>query len=131
MASTRLARRVAGQFAELWREARPQAEGSYCPKFRLEEHVIDFRAPVESILRHIRAFGANGSLASIGMAWHTVQRAVGWSETHDRAPGEVAHVFNRSIVVAASDGYVGLLDCEPTPFAVVAEMPPGMHNRLR
>jgi len=131
MAARRLATRVAGQFAELWRHAKPQAEGTYWRKFRLEEHVIDFHAPVESILRHIRAFGANGSLASIGMTWHTVKRAVGWTEKHDHAPGEVAHVFNRSIVIAASDGYIGLLDSAPTPFPVVAEMPPGMHNRLR
>jgi len=73
-------------------------------------------------MRHVRAFGANGSLACIGGAWFIVKRAVGWTEKHDHAPGDVVHVFNRSIVVAALDGYVGLLDSEPAAPNVVAEI---------
>jgi methionyl-tRNA formyltransferase len=88
----------------------------------VRERVIDFQASVESILLHVRAFGATGSLACIGATWFGVKRAVGWTERHDCAPGEVAHVHNRSIVVAAQDGYVGLLETEPLPLSAVAEL---------
>jgi methionyl-tRNA formyltransferase len=120
MAARRLASRVAGQFAELWGQAAPQRGGSYWRKHKAAEHVIDFRAPTESVLRHVRAFGANGSLACVDGAWFVVKRAVGWTERHDHPPGHAVHVFNRSIVVAARDGYVGLLDSERAPPGVVA-----------
>ncbi|WP_210254985.1 formyltransferase family protein [Methylocapsa sp. S129] len=122
MAAKRLATRVAGQFAELWDLAKPQEEGSYWKKHALAEHIIDFKKPVESIMRHIRAFGAIGSLASIGKTWVTVKRAVGWTEKHAHAPGVVVHVFNQSIVVAASDGYVGILESQLTPSHVIVQM---------
>jgi methionyl-tRNA formyltransferase len=129
MAAKQLATRVAGQFIELWRQARPQEGGTYWKKSELTEHIIDFQKPVEGIMRHIRAFGDSGSLARIGKTWFTVRRAVGWSERHDHAPGDVAHVFNRSIVVAAADGYVAFLEGEATPFHVVAEMRSSVNGR--
>lgn len=120
MAARRLASRVAGQLAELWEQAEPQRGGSYWRKHEAADHVIDFRNPTESILRHVRAFGANGSLACVGGAWFIVKRAVGWTEPHDHRPGCAVHIFNRSIVVAAADGYIGLLDSERAPPGVVA-----------
>lgn len=122
MAAARLARRLAGDFAGAWARARPQGEGSYWRKSALREHVLDFRLPVDHVLRHVRAFGATGSLAAIGATWFAVRRAVGWAERHDLAPGAVAHVHNRSIVMATPDGYVALLETEPVPLAAVAEL---------
>jgi hypothetical protein len=39
------------------------------------------------------------------------------------------HVFNQSIVVAAQDGYIALLDGQPTPLHVVADMGRGLIMR--
>ena len=122
MAARRLASRVAGRFAQLWEQAEPQRGGGYWRKHAVAEHVIDFRNPTESVLRHVRAFGVNGSLACVDGVWFVVKRAVGWAEQHGHPPGRAVHVFNRSIVVAAGDGYVGLLDSERAPPGVVAEI---------
>jgi methionyl-tRNA formyltransferase len=120
----RLATRVAGDFATLWRNATPQAGGSYWPLSPVAERVIDFHQPVETILRHIRAFGATQSLAHVGPVWLGVTRAVGWRRTHDHPPGHVVHAHARSIVVAVPDGFVALLDigqAEPALLAALAE----------
>jgi methionyl-tRNA formyltransferase len=112
MASRRLATKVAGQFIELWENATPQQGGDYWSRKELWELVIDFGKPVEEILLHVRAFGSTASVAKIDGSWLVIKRAVGWTEAHRHEPGAVVHVFNRSLVVAASDGYVGLLDIE-------------------
>src|SRR6202050_2340456 len=69
MAARRLAMRVAGQFTELWERAEPQCGAGYWRKHEVAEHVIDFGEPTDSVLRHVRAFGANGSLACVGGVW--------------------------------------------------------------
>jgi methionyl-tRNA formyltransferase len=112
MAAKRLARKVADQFVPLWELAQPQDEGIYWSKYEIADHVIDFHMTVDSIMRHVRAFGDVGSLARSCATWITVRRAVGWTETHAHAPGTVVHAFNQSIVVAASDGYIGILQGE-------------------
>jgi len=38
------------------------------------------------------------------------RRAVGWTEAHGQTPGTVVHVGNKSIVVAAQNGFIGILD---------------------
>ncbi|MDR3630235.1 MAG: formyltransferase family protein [Desulfocapsaceae bacterium] len=110
MAAKKLAAQVAERFVELWNQARPQTDGSYWFQKPLEERVIDFQRPVEDIIRHVRAFGATESVANINGTWLVVKQAVGWSELHDHPPGTVVHVNNRTIVVAALDGYIGLLE---------------------
>ena len=122
MAARRLAVRVAARFAELWDQASPQEGGAYWKRLELADHVVDLGRPVENVMRHFRAFGDNGSLVNIGKTWMTVKRAVGWEERHSHAPGVVVHVFNQSIVVAALDGYIALLDGQPTPHELVADM---------
>jgi methionyl-tRNA formyltransferase len=112
MAASKLAARVAGQFTGLWEKATPQQCGDYWAKPVLEDRVIDFTRPVEEILRHIRAFGSNVSFIKVEGVWLGVTRAVGWPEVHQHQPGRIVHAFSRSIVVAASDGYVGLLEFE-------------------
>ncbi len=122
MAAKRLATRVASQFVELWDQAQPQEGGSYWPKAALKDSVIDFQKPVETIRRHIRAFGANGSMAFVGGMWLILKRAVGWSEQHNHIPGSVVHIYNRSMVVAAPDGYIGLLEIDIASPILVAEL---------
>ena len=87
----------------------------------MAERIIDLNQPVEAVLRHVRAFGATGSFVFIGGAWLTVKRAVGWTEPHDAISGTVVHVYNKCIVTAVPDGYVGFLEIELTPPQVIAE----------
>jgi methionyl-tRNA formyltransferase len=122
MAAARLAKRIAADLPDLWARAAPQGQGSYWRMPQLRERVVDFDASVESVLLHVRAYGATGSLVSIGGVWFAVKRAVGWTDRHDHAPCAVAHVHNRSIVVATPDGYIGLLETEPVPASAVAEL---------
>ena len=122
MSAKRLASQVAANLSELWEQAQPQLGGIYWRKTRLAERIIDFKQPVESILRHIRAYGVTESLAYINDNWFVVKQAVGWSERPQHAPGHLAHGFNRNLVVAAADGYIGLLDCELTPPHVIPEL---------
>jgi methionyl-tRNA formyltransferase len=110
MAAKRLAATVAERFTELWEQAKPQGSGSYWLKSTLQDRITDFHKPVADIMRHIRAFGAAESVACISDTWLVVKRAVGWPETHAHLPGTVVHISNKTIVVAASDGYIGLLE---------------------
>jgi methionyl-tRNA formyltransferase len=122
IAAKKLAARVAGDLPGLWERAQPQGNGSYWPKYKLHERVIDFARPVEDILCHIRAFGRTESLAKINDTWLLVTRATGWTEAHRCMPGQVVHVFNRSIVIAAMDGYIGILDSAIAPPQIAAEI---------
>ncbi len=110
MASVRLADRVANDFMGLWNQAKAQGAGDYWPNLSQEERTINFSDSVDTIMRHIRALGLLESLACINGVWICVRRAVGWSETHSRLAGSVVHVNNKAIVVAASDGYIGIIE---------------------
>ena len=87
----------------------------------MAERIIDLNEPVETVLRHVRAFGATGSFVFLGGAWLTVKRAVGWTEPHDAISGTVVHVYNKCIVAAVPDGCVGFLEIELTPPQIIAE----------
>ncbi|HUY03972.1 MAG TPA: formyltransferase family protein [Rhodocyclaceae bacterium] len=110
MAAIRLAERVANRFGELWQGAAPQGPGSYWKRWTEEERTIDFTRPVEDILRHARAFGLLESLARINDVAIYVRRVVGWREPHRHPPGTLVHSNNRSLVVAAADGYIGVIE---------------------
>jgi methionyl-tRNA formyltransferase len=113
MASSRLASTVATRFTDLWDHAQPQEQGAYWNMPALEERIIDFRRSVEELLLHIWAYGAIGSFAKFGNHWRIVRRAVGWTEAHGNPPGRIMHVFNKSFVVAVSDGYLGVIESAP------------------
>ena len=119
MAFGRLARRVAGDFVRLWDQAQPQQGGSFWPLTPETERTLDFGAPVESVMRRVRAFGLTETIAHVNGRTVYVRRAVGWTEPHDHAPGTVVHADGRRSVVAAQDGYIGLLEWSPIPLAAI------------
>jgi methionyl-tRNA formyltransferase len=111
IAGGRLARRVADDFHALWNGAAPQGTGSYWDMFGERDRTLDFSMSVERILRRIAAFGLLETIArgSDGRAL-LVRRATGWHEAHEYEPGAVVHRNNRHIVIAAADGYIGLIE---------------------
>lgn len=131
MASRRLATRVAMQFASLWANAAPQQGGDYWKKPELWERVIDFSKPVEEIVRLIRAYGTNVSLAKLDGNWFGVMRAVGWKEAHSFRPGSVVHLFNRSVVIAAADGFIGLTEFDAAPESLAQQVQASVEARLK
>ncbi|MGD0960590.1 MAG: formyltransferase family protein [Methylomonas sp.] len=120
LAAKRLAGRVAQNFAPLWDQAQPQQPGHYWPKTAFQERNINFKQPVAAILRHIRAFGSTESIALLNNNGFVVKRAVGWLESHQFPAGQIVHAFNKTLVVTASDGYIGLLDCDLLPPHIAA-----------
>lgn len=130
MAAKRLAYRVAQDMDNLWHKAQPQSQGIYWPRTSLEERIINFHQPVENILRHIRAYGITESIAYVNQNWFVVKRAVGWTENHSFPSGELAHVFNRNLVITAQDGYIGLLDNELVPPQMIPELQACLKTKL-
>jgi len=113
MAQGRLARRLAQDFEKLWREAKPQVGGGYWRRLTDADREIDFTRPVDHILRQVRAFGLTETIAKVNGSTLYVRRAVGWREPHGLAPGTLAFTSGRQWVVAALDGYVGLIEWSP------------------
>lgn len=110
LASGRLATRVAGNLEALWRAATPQGEGSYWRMFTDADRTLDFHQPVERIMRTVRAFGDYECLAKVADAQIYVRRAVAWQDKHAHPPGTVVHNSAMRLVMAASDGYVAILE---------------------
>ncbi|HEX4327828.1 MAG TPA: formyltransferase family protein [Burkholderiales bacterium] len=110
MASRRLATRVAGDFTALWDSARAQGTGSYWKHWRAEERKLDFSRGVEDVLRQVRAFGLIECTATVNKIDIFVRRAVGWTEAHDAKPGAMVHSDGATMVVAARDGYIGIVE---------------------
>lgn len=110
MAAVRLADRVANNFLALWNQATPQGAGSYWPNPTQADQTINFANPLDLIMRQIRAFGLMGCLAHVNGVPIYVRRAVAWKETHTHPAGTVAHVNNKTIVVAVPDGYIGIIE---------------------
>jgi methionyl-tRNA formyltransferase len=104
----------------LWEHAQAQSPGDYWQKTTFQERCINFNQPVATILRHIRAYGSTESMANLNNNWFVIKRALGWPETHTLPAGYIAHVFNRTLVVAATDGYIALVDCDMVPPHVIA-----------
>jgi methionyl-tRNA formyltransferase len=110
MAFNRLADRVANNFLGLWNQAIPQGQGDYWPKLTQDELTINFSNSVDTIMRLVRALGLLECLAYVDGVLICIRRAVGWKETHSHETGTVVHVNNKTIVVAAQDGYIGIID---------------------
>lgn len=110
MASARLANRVAHNFLALWGRATPQGAGNYWVNLTPEDRTINFSASVDLIMRKVRAMGLLECFAQINGVLICVRRAVGWEEMHSYLAGTVAHVNNKTIVVAAQNGYIGIIE---------------------
>ena len=110
MATGRLASRIATDIEALWDSALPQGEGSYWGRWSEEDRIIDFTAPVESIMRKVRAFGDIECAARVNGIMVFIHRAKGWVEQHHAVPGTVVHSNNFVMVVAAGDGYVAITE---------------------
>ncbi len=124
MAAKRLATTVAHRFDELWTKATPQGPAQYWPKPAIADRILDFTEPVDTIMLKIRAFGATGSLARANGIWFVLVRGIGWTETHDVEAGSLVHVHNGTFVIAASDGYIAVLEGEMPSAAVLAHLRP-------
>lgn len=124
LAARRLAIEVATHFESDWRNATPQAEGTYHARWTQEERQLDFTHTVDQILRRVRAFGPIETLAMANGALIFVRRAVGWREAHHFKPGQAVHVNGQQLVFAVADGYVGLTEWSLTdPAARPAVLP--------
>jgi methionyl-tRNA formyltransferase len=122
MSAKRLAARVAVDLPALWQQAQPQTVRDFWPKPTLSGRILLFNQTSEAVLRHIRAYGATESLCKLNNNWFVVKRGIAWTEAHAYLPGSIAHVFNRTIVVATLDGFAGLIDCDPVPAHLVPPM---------
>src|SRR3984957_12740424 len=109
-ASKRLSEDVAGRFVEYWDAATPQTGGSYYPLWTDVDRRLDFTQTVEEVLRRVRAFGPLECVAQINEATLFVRRAVGWTESPVVPAGTLVYANGLSLVVAVSDGYVGLTE---------------------
>jgi len=110
MAAGRLAERVARNFPALWDRAQPQGAGSYWPKLTQEELTLNFSNPVETLMLQVRALGLLETLAYVNGVLICIRRAAGWAETHPHLPGTVVHINNKIIVVAAQNGFIGIIE---------------------
>lgn len=126
MASGRLARHVAQNFSTLWAQASPQGPGEYWPCFTVADRTINFSDSVETILRQLRAFGSLECFAHANGEPVYVRRAIGWTEAHSDQPNSVIHVANHTLVVAAKDGYIALLEWGLIPATDQAQDPPAI-----
>ncbi|HUN93505.1 MAG TPA: formyltransferase family protein [Burkholderiaceae bacterium] len=113
LAVDRLAGEVARDFERAWNDAVPQDPfaASYWKRWSESDRTLDFGRTVAEILRQVRAFGLLETQATINGSVVHVRRAVGWTDAPRAAPGTVVHVGSpRTLVVAAADGYVGLVE---------------------
>ena len=108
IAMSKLAIDVALNFEKYWSEANPQSEGHYVGMWSDSERVLDFTKTVSELDRQLRAFGNFQCIASLhGVQLH-IQQATVWLETHALPPGTVVLSSSLHVVVACSDGFVGI-----------------------
>jgi methionyl-tRNA formyltransferase len=110
MAACRLADRVARGLPELWDRALPQAQGSYWHHPTAAERALNFSDNVAENLRRVRAFGAIECTAVINKIAVFVKSVVGWTESHQHAPGTVVYENSLRFVIAVKDGYIAILE---------------------
>lgn len=110
MAARSLAGEVAERFVDYWDGARPQGPGTYISHWTAADRTLEFAQPVASIMRRIRAFGLIECLATVNGVSLYVRRAVGWTEPHEFRPGDLVHTSAMQMVVAAQDGFIGIVE---------------------
>ncbi|MGU3536894.1 methionyl-tRNA formyltransferase [Methylobacterium sp. A54F] len=113
---------IARELPARWRRPEPQGDGSYWPRVTDADRTLDFRQPVEAVLRRVRAFGAIETIARLGETRVYVAAAEGWREAHGHLPGTVVHRYRRHVVVAAKDGYVQVTRWSPVPLVEAGQI---------
>lgn len=108
LAATSLAADVARDLDRLWAHARPQAQGSYVPKFTDADRLLDFTGPVAELDRRLRAFGPLECLADLRGMRVRVMGATCWREAHGYAAGTLVSAHDGVLIIAVADGYAGL-----------------------
>jgi methionyl-tRNA formyltransferase len=109
MNTRKLAQRVAGDFVNMWERAKPQLDGTYWNRWTDDERTIKFEDDVNTIMRTVRAFGKLECIAYVRGIKAFVRHAVAWEEFHNHPPGTLVHKHHRMMIIAAKDGYVGLV----------------------
>ncbi|MGP9821350.1 methionyl-tRNA formyltransferase [Salinarimonas sp. NSM] len=113
IATNRIARALAADLSGAFARAVPQSGGSYFPRASDADRTLDFRLPVETLMRRVRAFGPIETLARIGQGTIHVAQAHAIAATHDHEPGRLVHQYRRTLTVAAGDGFLVITRWSP------------------
>lgn len=113
MATREMALALGADIEGAFAAAEPQGDGSYFARATDSDRTLDFSLPVEILMRRVRAFGPIETLAPMPPGTLYVSQARGWREAHTHRPGTVVHQHRRTIVVAASDGFLAITRWSP------------------
>lgn len=91
---------------QLYQQARPQTEGSYWPKLRDQDRLLDWHDSIEEINRMIRAFGRFGVVSCIGHEAWLVNHVETYVTPHSSPPGTLLTDDAVTCSVAVADGIV-------------------------
>lgn len=106
----KLAHVVSNDFSALWNNAKPQIGGSYWNRWTDDERTLDFSKDVADVMRVVRAFGKIECFAQLNNRRIFIRRAVAWEEAHNHPAGQPVHRHENMLVIAAKNGYVGLIE---------------------
>ncbi|CAM2148692.1 Formyl transferase [Pararobbsia alpina] len=108
-----LALRAARELPTLWPAATPQHGGDYWP-FDTDAHrTLDFSLTIDEIMLTVRSFGLLECIAPLREGKLYVSRVEAWQQAHRFEPGTVVHRHGEQLIVAASDGFIALLEWSP------------------
>lgn len=108
MSHQKLVRRLSQNFISMWQQAEPQKGGSYWPRFEDSDRTLNWNETVAQCLLRFRAFNNLEVVAKVMDSTFYVYALSGWQESHNLKPGELAHTFNKNIIVAVKDGFIAL-----------------------
>ncbi|MDH5324506.1 MAG: formyltransferase family protein [Gammaproteobacteria bacterium] len=98
---------------QYWEQAQKQILEPCWPIPSKEQRTLDWNKSVDELDRIARAFGKHGCFAQFAQQDWMVYSLKVWTQTHSHTPGSVVHKTNTEMVVAATDGLVGLLYFRP------------------
>jgi methionyl-tRNA formyltransferase len=108
-----LALQAARELPTLWAAATPQQGGVYWP-FDTDAHrTLDFSQTIDEIMLIVRSCGLLECIAPLREGTLHVSRAEAWQQPHRFPPGTIVHRHGEQLIVAASDGFVALLEWSP------------------
>jgi len=114
MAAPDIISRIMADLPKCWQDAKPQDENEITmfPQPDDALRTLEWSKSVEEIDKTARAFGHFGVLVNLQGKTLVTSSCVCWKEDHNHAAGHVVLEQPRSIIVAASDGFVCLNDCQ-------------------